>query len=130
MSACYGQEEPAWNMAMLLPHHQAAVVKKGKLVDYLLAEGHPSGQHKARFFLSLGFRPDRHEELRAALLQHAANHAVSSTRSSRFGTRYVVDGPVQGPGGRIAQVRCVWFIASGEVEPQLVTAYPLRGFRS
>ena len=117
-------------MATLLPHHKAAVVTKGKVVDYLLAQGHPSGRHKARFFFSLGFRPDRYDELRVALLQHAATHAVSSTRTSRFGTKYVVDGPIHGRGGRIAKVRCVWFIASGEVEPQLVTAYPLRGSRS
>jgi len=114
-------------MAMLLPHHRAAVVTKGKLVGYLLARVHPSGRHKARFFLGLGFRLDRHDELRDALLHHAAIHAVSSTSQSRFGTKYVVDGPIRGPSGRIAQVRCVWFIAAGEVEPTLVTAYPLRG---
>jgi hypothetical protein len=44
---------------------------------------------------------------------------------TRFGTRYVVEGDFQAPNGRIVQLRSVWFIAKDNLNPRLITAYPL-----
>lgn len=51
-----------------LPHADAAQVADAKLTQYLLNPLHPRGDSKATFFLRHGYRQDRPETLRAALL--------------------------------------------------------------
>ena len=97
-----------------------------KIVNYLLSLTHPDGRSKAQFFLSFGFSPDNWQELASALLAHAANHEAAKLETSPFGTRYISEGAIAAPDGRTPQICSVWFIATGEIIPALVSAYPLK----
>jgi hypothetical protein len=41
-----------------------------------------------------------------------------------YGTKYVVDGTIEGPAGHAGTVRTVWIVESEGDAPRLVTAYP------
>jgi hypothetical protein len=112
---------------MRLPNIDEAYVPESKLLDYLLASDHVSGRSKAVFLNNLGFRKDQPGILRRALLQHAADNAVSSVQIAPFGIKYVIEGGIFGPTGSAAMIRSVWFVEAGERGPRFVTAYPLRG---
>lgn len=112
---------------MQLPNVDEAHIPEPKISEYLLAVDHPSGRGKALFFHSLGFRTDQPADLRHALLQQAANNAVSSVQQTIFGSKYLIDGRIFGPTGTAATIRSVRFIEIGERRPRLITAYPLRG---
>jgi hypothetical protein len=108
-----------------LPNRELAQVPEKKLREYLLSMSHPVGHAKARFFLSIGFSPDRWEVLSGALLRHAVELEVVQAEPNRFGTRYLIEGRLASPDGRDPRVRSVWFIETGEVIPRFVTAYPV-----
>jgi hypothetical protein len=112
---------------MHLPHIEEAYVPEPKLSGYLLDIYHPFGRSKALFFNTLGFRRDQPAGLRLALLQHAADNAVSSIQLTPFGVKYLIEGRISGPTGNAAAIRSVWFVEAGERGPRFVTAYPLRG---
>lgn len=111
---------------MKLPNYTRAIVPQTKVADYLLSFTHRDGHSKAMFFTRFGYTGDDWEMLAQALLQHAADHEVTTVEDSPFGTRYAVDGELQAPDGRRPYIRVVWFIATGEHIPYLVTAYPQR----
>lgn len=111
---------------MKLPGLEKAAVPERKVREYLLSRTHPGGRAKAAFFLGLGFRSGNWRELGKALLRHAAEHEVAACEESRFGTRYVIDGRLNTPGGKHPVVRVIWFVDRGAGEPRLVTAYPGR----
>ncbi len=48
---------------MPIPGAQSAVIPLEKLTDYLLNLSHPVGGPKARWFLALGYSPNRPEQL-------------------------------------------------------------------
>lgn len=112
---------------MHLPNIEEAYVTEPKLSGYLLAVDHASGRSKALFLNSLGFRKDQPDVLRRALLQHAADNAISSVQLTPFGTKYLIEARISGPTGIAATIRSVWFVETGERGPRFVTAYPLRG---
>jgi hypothetical protein len=112
---------------MKLPNASAAVVPREKITGYLLSTTHRDGRHKAAFFLSFGFTARAWQILAAALATHAADHPVTKSEETPFGTRYVVEGTMQTPGGRTPSLRSVWFLEDNEGSPRFVTAYPLVG---
>jgi hypothetical protein len=63
-----------------------AIVEKHKITEYLLSAGHPYGRAKATSFQSCGFQIDAWQELRAALLKHAQENAVTSSAKTPFST--------------------------------------------
>lgn len=109
----------------LLPRAEDAIVEEAKITAYLLNFEHDDGKHKAAFFVSFGFSPDRWQELAEALRAHAIKNLVEKIVKSPYGVRYVVEGPLAAPDGRAPQVRSVWIIDEGEELPRLVTAYPM-----
>ena len=110
-----------------LPNAQLAIVEQRKVVDYLLATNHPAGRAKAAFFAHFGFTIGAWQKLRDALLLHARMMPVVSVSDTPFGRKYVLDGPLVSPDGRGPRVRAVWFVATGQTAPRLVTAYKLPG---
>jgi len=112
---------------MRLPNIDEVYVPEAKLSGYLLALDHASGRSKALFLNNLGFRKDQPGVLRRALLQHAADNAVSSVQVTPFGVKYLIEGEISGLTGTAAAIRSVWFVETGERGPRFVTAYPLRG---
>jgi hypothetical protein len=109
-----------------LPNYERAVIPEAKITAYLLSFKHRDGHSKAEFFAKLGFMTDIWEDLRTALLRHAADNEVEKIEDSPFGKRYIVEGKLFSPGGREAIIRSVWFIEAGENIPRFVTAYPLQ----
>lgn len=110
---------------MKLPNRERAVIPEAKLRDYLLSFTHAHGRHKAVFFGRCGFTRDRWQELASALRHHAEIHDVRTVEETAFGMRYVVEGDLSTPGGRVVRVRTVWYVERGEDFPRFVTAYPL-----
>lgn len=111
---------------MRLPNVQTAEVSHDKIVDYLLNSEHPDGAGKASFFLAAGFRVEQWEELSAAVLKLAVNNTVTRSVDSPHGSKYIVDGQLDTPGGQVVFVRTVWIVDKAGRNPRLVTAYPTR----
>ena len=111
---------------MKLPNADHALVPEAKVLEYLLAEAHPRGRYKAAFFLSLGFERREWRKFDTVLTRHPAEHDVCRVEDSRFGKRYVIDGPIDAPDGSRPGIRTVWFVETGGDIPVLVTAYPVK----
>ncbi|HMO64563.1 MAG TPA: hypothetical protein PKE47_04960, partial [Verrucomicrobiota bacterium] len=88
---------------MKLPHADRAWVDKAKLTQYLLAEEHPAGGAKARFFLRNGFSRDRWDDLANRLVDHGRQHEVAEIRHR--------------PGGRLFAITGSWRCADGALRP-------------
>ncbi len=111
---------------MGLPDADKAEISEAKIVRYLLSSTHPAGRSKAEFFGKHGFTVKNWRALAEALRRHAAENVVASVRNTPYGTRYVVDGPLAAPDGRILNVRSVWFISETTSVPRFATAHPLK----
>lgn len=109
---------------MKLPDADKAIVEREKIVTCLLNAAHPDNDGKARFFFALGFNEEDWGLLAAALRKAAENHDVSKLMASPHGTKYIVDGRIETPGGKTPLVRAVWIVNVGLKAPRLVTAYP------
>ncbi len=110
---------------MKLLNADCALVPESKVLEYLLAEAHPRGRYKAAYFLSLGFERREWRKFATVLTRHATKHDVYRIEDSRFGKRYVIDGPIEAPDGSRPEIRTVWFVETGGDIPVLVTAYPV-----
>jgi hypothetical protein len=107
-----------------LPHLENAVVAEAKITHYLLSSTHSTGRDKAAFFTRFGFTLERWEDLRAALLEHAAAHAVADAVPIHYGVNYVIVGELSTPDGRNPRIRAIWCIDHGSETPRFITAYP------
>jgi hypothetical protein len=110
---------------MKLPNADQAGISQTKITDYLLSPVHTRGRHKAKFFESFGFDRQNWIEMADALKLHARLNDVARVEASRFGSRYVIEGPIESPDGRCPRVRAIWFISRGATAPYFVTAYPM-----
>ena len=99
-----------------LPNADLAIIDDRKITHYLLALGHPDGPDKATLFRQFGFRPEAANVMRAAFLEHARTAEVVTTRTTKLGTRYIIEGKVRSPDGRDPIVRSVCFVETGEEE--------------
>lgn len=90
--------------------------------DYLLSPTHPKGRVKAAFFLGFGFSLSDWTVLRDTLLDHARLHDAVAQASNRFGTKYIISGPLRCPDGRLPIVKAAWIIDAGQSAPRFVSA--------
>jgi len=90
----------------------------------LLSEIQPIGRSKALFFKNLGYDDKEAGTLEQDIIAIAQGEAVSDVQISPFGTKYVIEGTIQTPGGTTVTLRTVWIIESDDPQPRLVTAYP------
>ena len=109
---------------MKLPYRENAFIPPPKLKDYLLSETHPIGKAKSKFFRGAGFNEMNLDMLEQGLLNMALAEDVIEVGSSPHGTKYILDGPVLTPTGRIVHIRTVWIIDTGQDRPRFVTAFP------
>jgi hypothetical protein len=110
---------------MKLPNLEHALVEEAKIIAYILSEENSGG--KAAFFMAVGFTTTHWETLRDALIQHASAHEVKRTAETLHGVKYIIEGEMQTPDGRLPQLRSVWIVDTGKDVPRLVPAYPLAG---
>ena len=92
---------------MKLPNRDQAQVPQSKITGYLLSTSHPDGRGKARFFSGYGFIIEQWNILATALRRHAADHEVTGTELSPFGTRFIIEGIMSTPDGRTPRVRTI-----------------------
>ncbi|MDQ3011861.1 MAG: hypothetical protein M3X11_14280 [Acidobacteriota bacterium] len=110
---------------MKLPNIEKVIVPEAKITEYLLSFAHRDGCAKAVFFTGFGFTTQAWQTLADALISHAQENEVAKMEATSFGVRYVIEGILTAPDGRSPNVRVVWFIATKDLVPYLVTAYPL-----
>ena len=108
----------------MLPNHANAFISRKKLSGYILSPTHPVGRFKARFFAAHGLTQENAEELESQLRQIAARGDLIETLKTPYGTKYIVDGSINTPTGRLLAIRTVWIIANSADAPTFVTAYP------
>jgi hypothetical protein len=99
-------------------------IDRGKIDEYLL---HPiKSRGKATFFQAYGFSLVQWQELRDALIEHAAAWPVAEVVVSPYGSRYLVRGALRTPSGRDPWplVCSVWQADNGGLGVRLITAYP------
>lgn len=108
---------------MRIPGAERAVVDDAKIRDYLLSPEHPVGGPKARFFKSLGFSRNDWVAVQQIIAGFVGSDAQLGKRTG-FGQKYVVEGTIEGPGGRTASIVVVWVVLAAEDFPRFVTAYP------
>ena len=104
---------------MNLPQAAKARVEHEKIAGYLLNHNHPGGHSKATFSERFGFRAANWQQLAEALRNQALRSPVSDTVLSSYGTRYIVEGPIETPTGEHPQVRTVAVVTveAGDVRP-------------
>lgn len=107
---------------MKMPGGDVAIVDRQKLTGYCLNPDHPRGKHKARVFAALGFTAENVDELRAALLNAAANVDALAALSDQFGARYVIEFEIRGPRSS-GVVRSTWIVRRGETSPRLTSCF-------
>ena len=105
---------------MLLPGRNEAHVPLSKLVEYRLSETHAVGRSKARCFRGPGYNEMNVAVPKQDLLSLAQMETVVKVVESPYGTKYVVDGLLETPGGALV----VWIIEMQDSNPVLITAYP------
>ena len=111
-------------MLSQIPNIDAAIIDEAKIKDYLLNLNHSDGRGKAIFFASKGFTVNNSQDFRGMLILHASNNPVSKVQQTEWGTKYVVNGPVNWRDENEFNLTTVWIIENGESFPKLATAYP------
>lgn len=91
----------------------------------MLDPDHPTGGAKAAFFAQLGYTRKNLADLEQKILELARREAVKQESVTRHGTKYVLDGYLQGIRGDRRRVRTIWLLEAGMPGPRLVTAYPV-----
>ncbi|WP_404980513.1 DUF6883 domain-containing protein [Carboxydichorda subterranea] len=75
-------------------------------------------------FRAPGFTRETERKLTAAILEIARRGQLVTAVDSPYGTKYIVDGILTGPTGRVASVITVWVVEPDDPRPRFVTAYP------
>jgi hypothetical protein len=109
---------------MRLPHAERAIIEERKLRDYLLSPTHPVGRFKAAFFARMGYAQERWEELERDLREQHLIREAEEIGETRYGRKYRIRAPLEGPSGRKVELVSIWIIRKGETVPHFVTAYP------
>lgn len=110
---------------MKLPYRKNVYIPKVKLTGYLLSQTHAVGRFKSEYFRTLGY-----DELNVSLFEEdlrtiAQSQDVKEILSTPYGTKYIIDGKIEAPSGRVVKLRTVWIIEEGQKRPRFVTVYPV-----
>jgi hypothetical protein len=101
-----------------------AIIPAEKLRDYLLSPTHPDGRGKAEYLARLGYSQGEWTRLEVDLRDQHLSREAKASRTSPFGQKYEILGPLTGPNGASAWVRTIWIILTGEKQARLVTLIP------
>ena len=55
----------------------------------------------------------------------AKSGEIKDEMNTPYGTKYVVDGKLDNPAGKVVKVRTLWIIEKGKKLPRFVTIYPV-----
>jgi len=108
---------------MFLPFKQNAIIKRTKIVDYLLSETHVIGRYKSKFFRKIGFNENNIDEFELELLK-LKDLEVDSLVKNEYGTKYIIIGEIISPIGKVYPLTTVWMLEDKSEIPYLITSYP------
>jgi hypothetical protein len=106
-----------------LPRADKAIIESEKLSGYILSSVYPVGRFKATLFRKLGYTSENWELFGNSLRELILTHDATEVEESRYGKKYIVEGPLAGPSGDTMQVVTVWIILKDETIPRFITAY-------
>jgi hypothetical protein len=109
---------------MQLPNGLQAYIPPQKLRAYLLSETHAVGKAKAKFFRALGFNETNIFLLEQGVLTIAHGATVQEVVAAPHGTKYVLEGVLETPGGTSPRICTIWILETGEEHSRFVTADP------
>lgn len=109
---------------MAVPNADRAIIAAEKLTSYLLSVSDKRGGLKARFLLSVGYRPDDPERLETDLRTQHLSLDVTRRSETAYGIVYEIEGPIRTPGGRIVRFCSIWQVDTGTDVPRFITMYP------
>ncbi len=75
--------------------------------------------------MSMGFNQNNAALLEQQLLRIAKIENIIRHMVSPYGTKYIIDGSLEGIRGISGRIRTIWIIEAGGESPRFVTAYPL-----
>ena len=107
-----------------MPYRKNVSIPEDKLLNYILSETHTVGKLKAKFFRGAGFNEGNVNILKNSLLKIASNE-VKNVITSAYGKKYVIEGKIKSPEGKILKLVTIWIIETGKTIPRFVTTYPL-----
>ncbi|HEX5246548.1 MAG TPA: hypothetical protein VFW41_05410 [Gaiellaceae bacterium] len=109
-----------------VPGAEEAVAPDHKFTDYLLNLEHPIGGAKARFFLSIGWSPDRWQELRDHFLAQLPLVEGRFSRVNDFNGAADYEAVIELPreNGEMVRVGTYWQVHPDQ-STKFLTAYPL-----
>lgn len=110
---------------MKLPNFNKAIIPREKLTSYVLSETHSTGKFKAKFFGNLGFDETNVSIFEKSILKIAKSEEITDEISTPYGMKYVLDGKLETPSGKIVKVRTLWIIEQGQNRPRLITVCPV-----
>jgi hypothetical protein len=108
----------------ILPNAERAIIDAEKVYGYILSFAHPVGRFKAAFFQKLGYSAENWEAFEHQLRELILSQDATRVEESRYGQKFVVEGPLAGSSGETVQIVTVWVILKGEDVPRFITAYP------
>jgi len=108
---------------MKLPNADQSAIPPEKIHGYLLSPTHPTGQFKAAFFRSLGYRQVHWRQLEKDLRSILENDATLG-ESTEYGQKFEIKGCITGPAGKSAWLVTAWIILAGQEIPRFITAFP------
>lgn len=109
---------------MRLPNAEGAIIDAEKLHGYVLSSAHPVGRFKAAFFHKLGYSAENWEALERHLREISLSRDVTTVEETRYGQKFIIEGPLTSPVGETVRIVTVWVILKGQSAPRFVTAYP------
>ena len=99
------------------------LIPDAKLTQYLLIPR--LEDDKSKFLAQAGFTANNPDQLKQAILTLIQTHDAISDRQDKYGTYYLVEGPLIGPNGTLAVVT-VWIERITDGIFQFVTLEPKR----
>lgn len=110
---------------MKLPYRKNVYIPKEKLTAYLLSQTHAVGRFKSKYFHALGYG-----ELNVSLFEKdfrtiAQSQDVKEVLSTPYGKKYIIDGKIETPSGKVVKLRTVWIIEEEQKRPRFITVYPV-----
>ncbi len=110
---------------MNLPNASQAFIPKNKLINYILSETHPIGKFKAKIFRKLGFNEENADLLETALKKIAQSQEIKDVTQFEYGIKYIIDGEILAPIGKLFKVRTIWIVEIRQIKPRFITVYPV-----
>lgn len=110
---------------MKLPNSSRAIIPKEKLINYVLSETHSTGKFKAKFFRGLGFNETNASLFEKALRTIANSEEIKDVSTTIYGAKYIIDGKINTPSGKMVKIRTIWIIEQDQKEPRFITVYPV-----